>query len=99
MRILILVFVAGLVLGLSTNDFIVTNLPKMQAKYQIGDCLSNGLYVEKVIEIRTSAVLKQKEYVLQGVINNKYILPDTTPSWIIDTSSVLVNNKNCELRI
>ena len=66
-------------------------------KYKVGDCLSNGLYLEKVLEIRKFRAWNEALYVTQAFFNDgKYGIPDTTPTWIGDKNWVLVNPKACK---
>lgn len=92
----IAILVLGILLGAAGKDLVDSTLPKMQAKLPVGTCFSNGLYFEKIIEIRTSKVLKRKEYVTIGFVRGKKIAPDTTASWVIDDDAVVVDGRYCD---
>lgn len=88
-------FVAGSLFGGFVSMIVVGQLPKMQAKYDVGTCLSNGLYFERIKDIKTSKVLREKKYVMESTINGRRSLPDVVSTWIVDDSYTVVNDKNC----
>ena len=88
--------VFGILLGATGKDFIDSTRPEMQAKLPVGTCFSNGLYFEKIIEIRTSKVLKRKNYVTIGFIRGKKVAPHTTASWVVDDGAVVVDDRYCQ---
>lgn len=92
----VLALVVGILLGASGKDLIDGIVPKMQAKHPVGTCFSNGYYFEKIIEIRTSKVMRQKDYVTIGFLGGKKTLPETTPAWYIDDKGVVVDDKYCQ---
>jgi hypothetical protein len=94
-KLVLSAFVAGSLFGSFISMIVVGQLPKMQAKYDIGTCLSNGLYFEKVVDIKTSSVLREKKYVMETTINGRRSLPDVTLAWIVDDSYTVVNDRNC----
>lgn len=89
------IFLAGLMIGYLGVRIVDSELPRMQAKYSVGTCLSNGLYFEKVREIQVNRVLRYKYYVLDATINGKKEAPSTSPSWIVDNDYVVVDSRNC----
>lgn len=82
--------------GFSTADLIKMQSAKMQTKYKVGDCLSNGLYFERITEIRKGTVIKEAKYVMLPTIQGHLSAPDTTAAWIVDEGHVLVNERNCK---
>jgi len=94
-KLIIPAFVLGSFFGASMSELVINHLPKMQAKYAVGTCLSNGLYFERITDIKTSTVLREKRYVMESTINGRRSLPDSISSWIVDDSYNVVNSKNC----
>jgi hypothetical protein len=90
-------FFIGLYIGVLLS--IIGNLAlkqyyKSQHKYEVGDCVSNGLFVQRITAIKFSDILWESSYELIGTINGKLVYPDSTASWIVDRY-VQVNKANC----
>ena len=81
--------------GLAAANVIRVQSAKMQAKYPIGTCLSNGLYYEKIIEIRKGSVISEARYVLSPTIQGKVSAPTVTAAWIVDEGYVQIGTRNC----
>jgi hypothetical protein len=98
----VLGLVLGLVLGIAGHglyleaEYTTFNKPK----YELGDCLSNGLYFEKVTEIRKSKVFGMNPmYVTDTYFADGHRgPPSTTDTWIADKDYVQVNWTNCVVR-
>jgi len=89
-------FITGLVtgfLGTMLGGFISVNMTLNTPKHAIGTCLSNGLYYEKVLEIRPTRY--KPKYVLSATINGKVSSPSTQDTWLVDDNYVVVSGKNC----
>ncbi len=89
-------FITGLITGFFgtvLGGFISVNMTSNNPKHAIGTCLSNGLYYEKVLEIRSTRY--KPRYVLSSTINGKLSSPTTTDTWIVDDNYVVVSDKNC----
>jgi hypothetical protein len=92
-------FVLGLLLGIVGHsifvklEYTVFNKPK----YQVGDCLSNGLFFQKVLSIRKSTFGLNPRYVTDTYFSdhNRDARPDTTETWIADQDYVKVDSVNC----
>jgi hypothetical protein len=72
-------------------------------KYKVGDCLSNGLFPEKVEEIRSNRTSSSGyAYVTTGYFAKddgtirKSALPDTVDTWIADQRYTKIDSKYCE---
>lgn len=91
-------FTFGLFLGfvLSTSTILFSTYYS-SPKYAVGTCFSNGLYFEKIIEIR-KPLGRSPLYVMDSYIQGKKSLPDTIQAWIVDKNYVEVNVKNCSER-
>ena len=103
MRYFILSVLAAFGLGYQTADLIDSLKVEMNPKYKVDDCLSNGLYFEKITGIRYGKVLKKAKYETVGIhrYNGKFYestAPDTVDSWIADESWTLVDPKLCEIK-
>lgn len=87
----------GCLLGVcSTNIYINLKYTNFAIpKYKVGDCLSNGLYFEKISEIRKRNVFVEALYVTDLYIGGKNRSPDTTPTWIVDETYIQVAEANC----
>jgi hypothetical protein len=77
------------ILGFQIN----TEINMKKYKHTIGTCLSNGLYYEKVLEIRPTNY--KPKYVLSATINGKLSSPSTQETWLVDDNYVVVSSKNC----
>lgn len=70
-------------------------------KYQIGDCLDNGLYLEKITDIRKINYRSEALYIVRNIFikeGGKHFggLGSVTISYT-DNYSIKIDNKNCEL--
>ena len=95
----------GLLLGLyigAAGHYLYTNLKFTifaVPKYQVGDCLDNGLFYMKVLEIKKSSYITEAVYVTQNYhIIGKQLYSgnyDTTDISYIDYRYVKISNKYC----
>lgn len=85
----------GLVIGSLSGGFVPRLMAKNEVRYAIGDCLSNGLYYERVTSIRYSKLSFEAIYDLVPTIQGRLAAPDSTDAWIVHDSYVLVAKKHC----
>lgn len=88
-------FVVGIVgFGLYNNlKYTTFNKPA----YNVGDCLSNGLYYEKITEIRKDHVLSEMVYITIPYILGKISAPSSVTTWIADVRYIKIALSNCEV--
>lgn len=67
-------------------------------KFKVGDCLGNGLFFQKVLEVKKYSALKEalymtKSYFACGRTNDNV---DAVETWIADNRYTKVDDKNCK---
>jgi len=65
----------ALLIGLLTGY----SVSKKSFKYEVGQCFSNGLYIEKLVDI------DHGEYVMLGMIKGHWIIPSKEKEHIMDS--------------
>ena len=83
--------IIGLLMGLMAPPyFLKDTLGFRKHIFKVGDCISNGLFVERILEIRA------RVYITESNLSGKWRkLPSSTPIWLIDEDYPRVN---CETR-
>lgn len=100
MKDLMFMLVCGIGMGVSGTQlynnlrYTTFNVPA----YQVGDCISNGLFFEQIVEIRKKKYTSAALYVTKYYQNGRLTQVGTTETWIADTSYVKVNPENCKER-
>lgn len=97
---LIIGLIIGFAVGIRETNFLNSLIYKYHTtpKYALGDCVSNGLFLEEIIEIRSrQAFIGTTLYITVAVWpDGRRGIPDSTDSWIIDDKYTKVNNLNCK---
>jgi hypothetical protein len=76
-------FLLGALLGVG-SALIIPKIFLASPKLKVGECISNGLYIEKIVEIKR----ENGDYVTIGYLGSgKTTLPDNTPFWLIEEKS------------
>lgn len=96
MKIILISIIIGFNIGYLSGALIPKQLAIYKAKFRIGDCLSNGLFYERITDIRYSVVLDKTNYELSPTIDGKIGAPSTTAVWIVDDTYVKINPVNCK---
>jgi hypothetical protein len=81
--------------GFMSADMIHDASAKMITNYVVGDCLSNGLFYERILEIKKGQITREAKYVLLPTIQGRLSAPDTTAAWIVHEDYVKVAGSNC----
>lgn len=90
-------FTLGVVFAL-TGNMLYQESNKYDVKHDIGTCLSNGLFYEKITDIKHHTILQEPIYVMEIWMKGKKSLPTTVEAWIADNSYVKVDTENCRER-
>lgn len=93
-NILLLLLGFNIGLGTVTAVKIVKDTYFNKAKYEVGDCLSNGLFPERILEIRNTRI--GLIYITIGTIDGKLTLPNNVYTWIADENWSKVDNRYCK---
>lgn len=93
-------FLAGTTFGFFFFLTVTTiyNSSFIEPKHKVGTCLSNGLFYEKVIEIRKPSRFGKKLYVLDSYINGKLSAPSTNDINYVDENYIIINPVNCQVK-
>jgi len=91
---------AGIIIGLSlANIYSTFKYTTLEVpKYKVGDCLSNGMYFEKIVGIRQILRKMSSRYETIAYFGGTIgIRPDTTETWIVDENYTLVEPSRCRM--
>ena len=93
----------GIMLGISGNDLyhIYKYTTFAVPKYKVGDCLDNGLYSEKVIEIRKTKAFREALYIMQNYHANSTGIHkgriDSSSIHYVDDTLTKTDSRYCEV--